>query len=354
MKIHEIISKKRIEKGYTQEQMASFLGVSTPAVNKWEKAISYPDITLLPALARLLDTDLNTLLSFQDDLTKDEVGQFMNELALAAQTDGIDRAFHMALKKIHEYPSCDLLLLYTALTLEGLILTYTGNTKATPYMDTLEEFYTRASKSCDPAVSSHAKAMLISKHRKRKEFDAARRLLNELPDTTLYNKKQLEATLCQEEGNLEQAAQIIEGKILSEISGVQSALFTLVEIAVKEHHLSEAEQLTEIAKETGRLFDLWDCNSHIADFQLAVAQRDTGECLRALEKMLPGLCQEWKPDHSPLYRHLSMKGTNMGSRMLSGILNELEDTENHEYDFLREDTRIQNLLDQYHSVVKMP
>ena len=46
MKINEIIRKKRIEKGYTQEQLASFLGVSAPAVNKWEKAISYPDITL--------------------------------------------------------------------------------------------------------------------------------------------------------------------------------------------------------------------------------------------------------------------------------------------------------------------
>ena len=71
MKINEIIRKKRTEKGYTQEQMASFLGVSAPAVNKWEKAISYPDITLLPALARLLDTDLNTLLSFQEDLTRE-------------------------------------------------------------------------------------------------------------------------------------------------------------------------------------------------------------------------------------------------------------------------------------------
>ena len=60
MKINEIIRKKRMEKGYTQEQMASFLGVSAPAVNKWEKAISYPDITLLPSLARLLGTDLNT------------------------------------------------------------------------------------------------------------------------------------------------------------------------------------------------------------------------------------------------------------------------------------------------------
>ena len=59
MKIHEIIRERRLAKNYTQEQVANYLGVTTPAVNKWEKGISYPDITLLPALARLLDTDLN-------------------------------------------------------------------------------------------------------------------------------------------------------------------------------------------------------------------------------------------------------------------------------------------------------
>lgn len=45
----------------TQEQVADYLGVSTPAVNKWEKGGCYPDITLLPALARLLKVDLNRL-----------------------------------------------------------------------------------------------------------------------------------------------------------------------------------------------------------------------------------------------------------------------------------------------------
>ena len=61
MKINEIIKKKRIILGMTQEQVADYLGVSTPAVNKWEKGGCYPDITLLPALARLLKVDLNRL-----------------------------------------------------------------------------------------------------------------------------------------------------------------------------------------------------------------------------------------------------------------------------------------------------
>ena len=67
MNMHEIIRNRRRELGLTQEQLAGKLGVSAPAVNKWERAGSYPDITLLPVLARTLGVDLNTLLSFQED-----------------------------------------------------------------------------------------------------------------------------------------------------------------------------------------------------------------------------------------------------------------------------------------------
>lgn len=67
MQIHEIIRTRRTALGLTQEQLAGKLGVSAPAVNKWERGNSYPDITLLPVLARTLRVDLNTLLSFRED-----------------------------------------------------------------------------------------------------------------------------------------------------------------------------------------------------------------------------------------------------------------------------------------------
>lgn len=40
MKINDIIREKRLAKGLTQEQIANYLGVSTPAVNKWERGVS--------------------------------------------------------------------------------------------------------------------------------------------------------------------------------------------------------------------------------------------------------------------------------------------------------------------------
>lgn len=69
MKLGEVIRKYRKIKNMTQEEMANRLGVTAPAVNKWENGNSFPDITLLSPIARLLDISLDTLLSFQEELT---------------------------------------------------------------------------------------------------------------------------------------------------------------------------------------------------------------------------------------------------------------------------------------------
>lgn len=35
--MHKIIKERRLALNFTQEQVAKYLGVTTPAVNKWEK-----------------------------------------------------------------------------------------------------------------------------------------------------------------------------------------------------------------------------------------------------------------------------------------------------------------------------
>ena len=47
MNIGSVIKKYRKVSGFTQEEMANRLGVTTPAVNKWENGNSNPDIELL-------------------------------------------------------------------------------------------------------------------------------------------------------------------------------------------------------------------------------------------------------------------------------------------------------------------
>ena len=76
MRMNEVILEKRKALNMTQEQMADRLGVTAPAVHKWEKGTSIPDVAVLPSLARLLKIDLNTLFSFEKELSDTEINIF--------------------------------------------------------------------------------------------------------------------------------------------------------------------------------------------------------------------------------------------------------------------------------------
>ena len=57
------IARLRLARTATQERLAKELNVSPQAVNKWENDINYPDISLLPDLARFLGVSVDELLS---------------------------------------------------------------------------------------------------------------------------------------------------------------------------------------------------------------------------------------------------------------------------------------------------
>ncbi len=60
--IAENLKSLRKEKDFTQEQVAEMLGVSPQSVSKWERGDTYPDITLLPALANLYKTSVDAII----------------------------------------------------------------------------------------------------------------------------------------------------------------------------------------------------------------------------------------------------------------------------------------------------
>ncbi|MEQ2443424.1 helix-turn-helix transcriptional regulator [Pseudoflavonifractor sp. CLA-AP-H29] len=57
------IASLRREKGMTQKELASLLGVSDKAVSKWERGESYPEVTLFPALGAVLGVTADELMA---------------------------------------------------------------------------------------------------------------------------------------------------------------------------------------------------------------------------------------------------------------------------------------------------
>ena len=91
MDIGVVIKKYRKEAGMTQEEMANRLGVTTPAVNKWENSNSKPDIELLAPIARLLDISLDTLLSFHEKLSDTEIEEIIRKMDRMFSEEGYEK-----------------------------------------------------------------------------------------------------------------------------------------------------------------------------------------------------------------------------------------------------------------------
>ena len=60
------IAQRRRTLGMTQQELADRLGVTDKAVSKWERGLSYPDITLVSPLADALGTTERALLSGEE------------------------------------------------------------------------------------------------------------------------------------------------------------------------------------------------------------------------------------------------------------------------------------------------
>lgn len=61
------IKEKRINKNYSQKDLAELLYVTESAVSKWERGMTYPDITLITDICRVLEISEKELIESSDD-----------------------------------------------------------------------------------------------------------------------------------------------------------------------------------------------------------------------------------------------------------------------------------------------
>lgn len=66
-KFGQFIRESRLKKGYTQKELSELLFIDVTAVSKWERGVSYPDITVIPDLCRHLDVSEHELIESSSD-----------------------------------------------------------------------------------------------------------------------------------------------------------------------------------------------------------------------------------------------------------------------------------------------
>ncbi|MDE7310775.1 MAG: helix-turn-helix domain-containing protein [Eubacterium sp.] len=354
MSIHTMILERRRALGLTQEQVAQELGVSAPAVHKWEKGLTYPDIALVPRLARLLKVDLNTLFCFQETLSSQEIQRFQEEVIHKVKEDGIDAGVSLAKEKLRDYPHCGALLEGMANVIHGsLIMSQVQIPDREKYKQLITVWYERAMDCEDEEVKNRAGFMAASQYLQSGDYEKARRIIDRLPEPSQLNKCLLESDLFLKQGQLEEAARLLEKSLLHMTNAVMVIFSRLIDAELLRGEEETAKRIAGKAAKAAEAFDCWGYMGLVGAEAVARKTKHVKESLTVITQMLEAAKKPWRMHQSPLYyllyQHLEQAGdVQISEKLLPPLLAMLES--DPEYDFLREEEEFQALLKKYRKV----
>ena len=103
--LSENLKNLRVSRGFTQEQSAELLGVSKQSVSRWENGVTYPDITLLPALASFYETTVDDLLGNGQEETAKEKDLYFQKRQQAHNKGDLREAYDLSQQLYDRFPN---------------------------------------------------------------------------------------------------------------------------------------------------------------------------------------------------------------------------------------------------------
>lgn len=305
MSLGKVIRKYRKNRNLTQEEMAGRLGVTASAVNKWENENSYPDITLLAPIARLLDISLDTLLSFREDLTTEEINEIVCEADSKLKEESYDEAFLWAKKKLEQYPNCEELILNIAIIFDAQRIVQEVSNKA-EYDDYLCSLYVRVLDSDDETIRIRAADSLVGFYMRKKQYDKAEKYL-EYFSIQNPERKRKQAQIYAETGRVKEAYKAYEELLFSDYQRVSMELHGMYMLALQDNDRKRAHRLVDKQKELARCFEMGKYYEISSGLELATLEKDTDSVVTIMEEMLSCVEQIGDFRKSQFYEHMEFK-----------------------------------------------
>lgn len=343
MQIGEVIRKYRKSKNMTQEEMANRLGVSAPAVNKWENGNSMPDITLLSPIARLLDITPDTLLSFHEELTREEINGLIGEANDKLKEEPYEQVFLWAKKILEQYPNCEWLIWQMALVLDAWRITK-DVPEAESYDDYLCGCYERILDSREEELKKHAADSLLGFYIRKEQWEKAEEyLVYFAPEDPERKRKQ--AFIYSKTDRKQEAYKAYEQILFSGYQMSSMVLYNLFWLAMEEEDKAKARYLVEKQSQMAKVFEMGRYNEICVRLELAAAEKEIDETIEIMRQLLESAdtISEWRT--SPLYEHMEFKAPS--DDFTESLKETMRDNFRDEeaYGFLKEDKRYQELVE---------
>ena len=157
LKFAEIFSSRRKQLRMTQGEVAAYVGVSNAAVSKWEQGLSYPELTLLPRLATLMDLSIDALLGYNPQLTRKKINEHYAAFANRFRDETFDKVQADIEKLLLEYYSCYPLLVQMS---QLYLNYYTRASDQAAVLNRIAELSERVISYCDDYKLTHQARMI--------------------------------------------------------------------------------------------------------------------------------------------------------------------------------------------------
>lgn len=345
MEIGEVIRTYRKKKGITQEEMAVRLGVSTPAVNKWENGNSMPDILLLAPIARLLGITVDELLSFREELTQEEINGFICDVDEMLRKEPYEKVFEYAKKYLEEYPGCGKLLWQTAVVLNARLLT-DEIPDIGKYEEVIREWYVRALTEGDEDTRLAAADSLFGFWLRKEEYEKAESYLTYVSDQN-PEKKRKQALIYSKTGRVKEAYRAYEELLFSAYGSLNMVFGGIYQLDAQQGDRQRAHMIVEKWSQTAKALDRGRYHEVFIGLELATEEKDVETTIGIVEEMAANVDDICHYCVSPLYEHMAWKGVR------EGFLGDIKKTllsffrDEKTFGFLKGDKRWQELMEKF-------
>lgn len=298
MEFKDRLKEYRLKQQLTQEALAEKLHVSHAAVSKWENGCAYPSLDLLPVLARVFHTDINTLMSFEATLSGKEINEIVTKLA---QIKTYEDAYAYGKEQLFLYPTCDLLRLCVADTLRGKAVM--------EHKDCDEECYAWYEGLCQ-SEDENVRYLSISRMAQyesgRGNFDKAQAWINQLPQRFPIDVNQMKLQLCIAQKDYDQAEQMCEEQLFVLSNQYIAMLGNLIELRCQKQDFDGAKAILEKVEAYGEVMGVWKYSIATCRLIYAKAIHDADVIFKSYQEMMDSI-NEPVFVHDVFYPHLTRK-----------------------------------------------
>ena len=344
MTIGDVIRTYRKKAGLTQEEMAKRLGVTAPAVNKWENNNTLPDIALLAPISRLLGITTDILLGFQENLTTEEISAFIRKMNQDLDSRNYAEVFEQAKKKIEQYPNCELLIwqiaviLYAKLGLDHIA-------EKDDYDEVIFGWFERCLRSDDERIRRSAADSLFNVYIQKDDYDKAQSYLSWLASDSPERKRK-EGLILSKTGKRQEAYRSYEELLFSNYQFLSLLLNDLKILYMEDENHEMAWKIADMQCQAAKVFEMGRYNEVSSGLDVASWEKDVSKTSQIMEQIVESIDQIGSFSQSDLYQHMSFKELEDG--FIEGLRSKIiEEMNGESYSYMSGNEQWQELMCKY-------